>query len=84
MFCGGILLFCYCMYISDYSPPFKALGACDAFLRSVGAQALRGGLAKNATIGRAIICHLGRSPQKNSQFLSGTRTMTDGVLDVET
>ena len=24
-----------------------ALGTCDAFLRSVGAQALRGGLAKN-------------------------------------
>jgi len=24
-----------------------SLGACDAFLRSVGAQALRGGLAKN-------------------------------------
>ena len=49
MFCGGILLFCYCMYISDYSPPFRALGACDAFLRSVGAQALRGGLAKNGS-----------------------------------
>ena len=25
----------------------QALGTCDAFLRSVGAQALRGGLAKN-------------------------------------
>ena len=30
--------------------PFSwPLGACDAFLRSVGAQALRGGLAKNAS-----------------------------------
>ena len=26
------------------------LGACDAFLRSIGAQALRGGLAKNSSI----------------------------------
>ena len=30
--------------------PFSwPLGACDAFLRSVGAQAIRGGLAKNAS-----------------------------------
>ena len=30
--------------------PFSwPLGACDAFLRSVGAQALRGGLAENAS-----------------------------------
>ena len=34
-------------YIRFFNSPILPLGACDAFLRSIGAQALRGGLAKN-------------------------------------
>ena len=35
------------IFLQELSEIDHALGTCDAFLRSVGAQALRGGLAKN-------------------------------------
>ena len=43
-------LFYVAKFLQFFNSSILPLGACDAFLRSIGAQALRGGLAKNFSI----------------------------------